>query len=111
MSLPTASINQVVPGQGALAPPAAPRRRRRFVANRKARAGLSILSLYLFLAVVGPWIAPYDPDARSADLLQAPSAAHWFGTTHLGQDILSQVLVGTRGVMLVGLTAGIVATI
>jgi peptide/nickel transport system permease protein len=44
-------------------------------------------------------------------LVQPPSAAHWFGTTHLGQDVFSQILVGTRGVMVVGLTAGVVATI
>ncbi len=50
------------------------------------------------------------PVARSSDLLQAPSGKHWFGTTHLGQDVFSQILVGTRGVMFVGLLAGIVAT-
>ncbi len=88
----------------------AARRRFRFVANPKAATGLVILTVYLVLAVIGPWIAPSDPDARSNDILQSPSWRHWFGTTHLGQDILSQVLVGTRGVMEVGLVAGLVAT-
>ena len=83
----------------------------RFVSNAKAATGLFILGIYGVLAVIGSWIAPYDPDARSSDLVQPPSAAHWFGTTHLGQDVLSQILVGTRGVMVVGLTAGVVATI
>ena len=36
---------------------------------------------------------------------------HWFGTTHLGQDIFSQVLVGTRSVVFVGLLAGVVAIV
>ena len=85
------------------------RRRFRFVANPKAATGLLILIGYLILAVIGPWIAPFDPDARGDDILQGPSGRHWFGTTHLGQDIFSQVLVGTRGVMEVGLTAGLVA--
>ncbi len=117
MTIPTSSIDQVIPGQGAMAQPAsatptkAKRRRFRFVANGKAATGLILLGIYLLFALIGPWVAPYDPDARSADLLQPPSAAHWFGTTHLGQDILSQILVGTRGVMLVGLTAGLVATV
>ncbi|WP_319463675.1 ABC transporter permease [Micromonospora sp. RTP1Z1] len=113
MTIPTSSIEQVIPKQGAMAQPsAAPRRRRwRFVANGKAATGLALVAGYVLLAVIGPWIAPYDPDARSDALLQPPSAQHWFGTTHLGQDVFSQILVGARGVMLVGLTAGVVATV
>src|SRR5262245_1335414 len=86
------------------------RRRLRFVANAKAAVGLTILSVYAVFAVIGPWIAPYDPSARSRDLVAPPSAQHWFGTTHLGQDVLSQILVGARGVMLVGFLAGAIAT-
>ncbi len=117
MTIPTSSIDQVIPGQGAMAQPAAAtptkakRRRFRFVANGKAATGLILLGVYLLFAIIGPWVAPFDPDARSADLLQPPSGRHWLGTTHIGQDVLSQILVGTRGVMLVGLTAGVVATI
>ncbi|WP_174534147.1 ABC transporter permease [Micromonospora chalcea] len=112
MTLSPSSIEQVIPGQGAMAQPSARARRRfRFVANGKAATGLAVLGVYVLLAVIGPWIAPYDPDARSADVLQAPSARHWFGTTHLGQDIFSQILVGARSVMVVGLTAGVLATI
>ncbi|MEQ0560611.1 ABC transporter permease [Amycolatopsis sp. NEAU-NG30] len=87
------------------------RRRFRFLAGGKAGTGLAVIVFFLVIAVIGEWIAPYDPSARSSDLLEGPSARHWFGTTHLGQDIFSQVLVGTRSVMLVGLTAGVVATI
>jgi len=117
MTIPTSSVEQVIPGQGAMAQPEdrkpvkAKRRRFRFVSNAKAATGLIIIGFYLLFAIIGPWIAPYDPDAQSEELVQPPSAAHWFGTTHLGQDVLSQILVGTRGVMIVGLTAGVVATI
>jgi peptide/nickel transport system permease protein len=117
MTIPTSSVEQVIPGQGAMAQPddatptRARRQRFRFVANAKATTGLVVLGLYILFAIIGPWIAPYDPDAQSEDLVQAPSAQHWFGTTHLGQDILSQILVGTRSVIFVGLLAGIVATI
>ncbi|MFR9777531.1 ABC transporter permease [Micromonospora sp. MS34] len=116
MAISPSSIDQVVPGQGAMAQPSATpgrakRRRFRFMANTKAATGLVILAVYCLFAVIGPWVAPYDPDARSGDILQAPSARHWFGTTHLGQDIFSQILVGTRSVMVVGLIAGVLATI
>ncbi|WP_433366310.1 ABC transporter permease [Actinoplanes sp. CA-142083] len=117
MTIPTSSIEQVIPGQGSMAQPESPkpgkvkRQRFRFVRNRKAAAGLIILAVYVLLAIIGPWIAPYDPSARSNDLVQGPSAAHWFGTTHLGQDIFSQILVGARSVVYVGFLAGIIATV
>lgn len=69
-----------------------------------------MLGFFCLIAIIGPWIAPFDPSARSSDLIQSPSGKHWFGTTHLGQDIFSQVLVGTRGVMFVGLLVGVIAT-
>jgi peptide/nickel transport system permease protein len=93
------------------APPAARRARLRFLRNRKTAAGLVILGCFALVAVIGPWIAPYEPSASSDAILQAPSFQHFFGTTQTGQDILSQVLVGTRGVMVVGFTAGICATV
>lgn len=48
-------------------------------------------------ALLGPFIVPYDPLASdTAAALQAPSAAHWFGTDNLGRDIFSRVIVATR---------------
>ncbi|HWS35343.1 MAG TPA: ABC transporter permease [Actinoplanes sp.] len=113
MSIPTSSIEQVIPVQGAMAQPAKKARRNsfRFVANKKAATGLIILGIYLLLAIIGPWLAPYDPGARGDQLVAPPSADHWMGTTHLGQDVWSQLLVGTRSVMFVGFFAGIVATV
>ncbi|GIF17708.1 peptide/nickel transport system permease protein [Actinoplanes tereljensis] len=118
MTIPTSSIEQVIPGQGAMAQPSAEpaktakakRQRFLFVRNGKAATGLIVFGLYVLFAIIGPWIAPYDPSGRSNDLVQGPSAAHWFGTTHLGQDIFSQILVGTRSVMYVGFLAGLIAT-
>ena len=80
--------------------------------NAKSLTGLIILGVFTLLAIFGPFIAPYDPDAL--DLLhrnEAPSGIHWLGTTHMGQDVLSQIIIGTRGVMVVGFLAGIIATI
>jgi peptide/nickel transport system permease protein len=115
MTIPTSSIAQVIPGQGAMAQPdsAKPAKRRRFtfLRNVKAATGLVIFGLYALFAIIGPWVAPYDPDARGNDLVKGPSGAHWLGTDHLGRDILSQLLVGTRSVLYVGLLAGVVATV
>ncbi len=88
------------------------RRRKKFVSlrNGKSVAGLVILFVFVVIAIIGPLIAPYDPDALSNSLLQAPSAAHWLGTDHLGRDVFSQILVGTQSVMLVGVLAGVLAT-
>jgi peptide/nickel transport system permease protein len=79
--------------------------------NGKTKAGLLIMAFFVLIAIVGEWIAPFDPSAMSTDMLQPPSLKHWFGTTQTGQDIFSQVLVGTRGVLVVGLVAGAIATI
>jgi peptide/nickel transport system permease protein len=82
-----------------------------FVRNGKSLTGLVILVIFTILGIIGPWIAPQDPNASSLDLLVGPSSAHWMGTDQLGRDVFSQLLVGTRGVMLVGLIAGVIATL
>lgn len=53
-----------------------------------------VLAAVLLLAVIGPLLAPYDPLKNSVEILQPPSAAHWFGTDYLGRDVLSRVLAG-----------------
>ncbi|MEV0094118.1 ABC transporter permease [Streptomyces sp. NPDC050738] len=91
-------------------PPSA-KRRFRFLRGRKTVVGFAILGFFVLIAIAGPWLAPYDPDKMGPELLQAPSASHWFGTTQTGQDVLSQILVGTRGVLIVGFVAGAFATV
>jgi len=82
-----------------------------FLRNGKVTTGLVILGFFALLALLGPWIAPYDPNQVSDALLSPPSATHWLGTDHTGRDILSQLVVGTRGVLVVGLVAGVSATV
>ena len=56
-----------------------------------------LFTLFVLMALVGPWIAPYDPLAtNTAIAMQPPSVAHWFGTDALGRDLLSRVIVATR---------------
>lgn len=94
-------------------PGASERQRLLFLRNSKAITGLVILGTFTILGVIGPWIAPYDPQMMSrvaGDRLASPSLAHWLGTDHLARDIMSQLLVGTRGVMEVAFAAGLIAT-
>jgi len=59
--------------------------------------GLLIVVAFFVLGIVGPWVTPYDPTALDATQRNlGPSAAHPFGTTGFGQDVLSRVLDGTR---------------
>jgi peptide/nickel transport system permease protein len=62
-----------------------------------ALAGAALLAVFLLCAVLAPWLAPHDPAQLDlAARLQAPSAAHWFGTDELGRDVLSRTLYGAR---------------
>src|SRR5947209_8737737 len=69
--------------------------------------GVVITLVFIVLAVIGPWIAPYDPSAVSDAATAAPSFDHWLGTTQNGQDILSQMLYGAQASMFVGLGAAV----
>jgi peptide/nickel transport system permease protein len=65
-----------------------------------------VLLLIAALALLAPWVAPYDPLGTSWSLVRkAPSAAHWFGTDEVGRDLLSRVIWGGRA----SLAAGVIA--
>jgi peptide/nickel transport system ATP-binding protein/peptide/nickel transport system permease protein len=80
-----------------------------FLSNKIGVAGLVILAMFIFVGVFAPYIAPYDPYARSGKPFEAPSAAHWLGTNDVGQDIFSEVLVGTRISLLIGVAAALIS--
>ena len=80
--------------------------------NGKSLTGLIILAVFALAAIFAPLITRYEPLEKDYHALkQAPSAAHWLGTTHMGEDVFSQIVYGTRGVLIVGLLAGVIATI
>jgi peptide/nickel transport system permease protein len=70
------------------------------VADRLGRSGLAAaitLAVIVFVAVLAPVVAPYDPNEPDLlNVLSNPSAAHWFGTDALGRDILSRLIWGAR---------------
>jgi peptide/nickel transport system permease protein len=76
------------------------------LSNPLAKAGFIIIFIVFFLAMLAPWVSPYDPDYINVKaILLAPSAQHWMGTDGLGRDVLSRMLHGGRISLLVGLVA------
>jgi len=102
----------------AAAGPAAPRRRGRphlrLPRSPKVLIGVALVLGFLVVAIFGSTLAPYDP-SRTFSLTESfplpPSAHHLLGTTQQQQDVLSQLLVGTRSTVLVAFIAGMIATI
>ena len=80
--------------------------------NRKSIAGLIILGVFVLVAILADWIAPYGATQKDRSALrQPPSFEHWLGTTHMGEDVLSQIIFGTRGVIVVGFLSAAIATV
>ncbi len=81
--------------------------------NKKVKVGIILTLVFVAIAIFGPLLAPYDPSAQSAAQgasVAAPSLGHLFGTDQLGRDIFSQVLVGTRTTLILGILTGVIAT-
>jgi peptide/nickel transport system permease protein len=73
--------------------------RRYWVQQRTGMIGLFLLMFVILLVSIGPFFAPYNPNAIDPnynDLLAAPSGAHWMGTDNFGRDVFSRWLYGGR---------------
>ena len=84
---------------------------RLLTSNRKVSLGMGILVFFVLLAIFGPLLFRQDPNTFSTDILQPPSATHWLGTTQTGQDVLTQVVIGTRLSLFMGFGIGIMTMI
>lgn len=74
--------------------------------NKMAMAGLGFLVLLIAIALLTPWIAPYEYHEQRLGLgASPPSAAHWLGTDVLGRDLLTRIMYGTRVSLMVGFVA------
>jgi peptide/nickel transport system permease protein len=106
------TASQPVPGGSV--PRTSPRRQRglRLPRSPKVIAGVGMLAFFVLWSIIGPLVAPYDPNRIFANspVPLPPSAAHWLGTTKLQQDVFSQLLVGGGDMLLVSLIAGVIAT-
>ncbi|HUF15201.1 MAG TPA: ABC transporter permease [Acidimicrobiia bacterium] len=99
-----------------MATPTATRSQRWQVLRRSGTfwVGAFLTVMWVFFAISGDVVTPYDPLGTPQDLLnrlQPPSAEHWFGTDSIGRDVLSRVLAGARQVLTVALAATVLGTI
>lgn len=77
---------------------------KRFKKNKRAMVGLYITALFIIVAILAPWISPYDPYAYNMKaLLQPPSFSHPFGTDQFGRDVLSRIIHGSRISLMIGM--------
>src|SRR5262245_29942610 len=74
----------------------------RFRQNKLSLVGLVVVAAVLVTGLAAPLIAPSDPFELVGTRLAPPQAGHLFGTDHLGRDVLSGVLYGTRTSLQVG---------
>lgn len=84
--------------------------------DRFAAAGIAIYLLFIAVAVLAPWIAPYDPQQTivQGDTLMAgrpPGGDFLLGTTNVGRDIFSQLVFGARPALTVGFAAAFAVTL
>ncbi len=78
-----------------------------FLKNKMAVAGFVIVLAMFVVSLTAPWLAPYHPNAIDLkNILDPPSAKHWFGTDQLGRDVLSRMVWGAG----ISLKVGFVAT-
>ncbi len=76
--------------------------------NAALLAGVVMVAGIFILALIGPMITPYNPTRNNYGVaVQAPSAAHPFGTDKFGRDQLSRIIMGTR----IDLSVGIICTL
>ena len=81
-----------------------------FQLSLMGKVGVGILAFWILVALVGPFLAPYDPaDFVSDDSFGPISASHWLGTDYIGRDILSRVLYGARLTMALSFMATVLA--
>ena len=96
--------------------PAAPKPRKRFLAQTVRRYpaaafGASLLVVIIAVAALAPVLGTVDPEAVSPmHRLRPPSGESWFGTDMLGRDVWSRTIYGTRVSVFVGLMVAVLST-
>ena len=75
--------------------------------NSKVTIGSAILLFFILVALFGPLIVTQDPLKYTLNLMAPPSAEHLLGTNQGGQDIFSQLVIGTRSTLFWSLVSGV----
>ena len=81
-----------------------------FKMNTSMKWGLGIALFFILVAIFAPIISPYDPHELGTPYLK-PSAEHLLGTNDIGQDILSELIYGTRVSLLIGMFTSLIVTV
>lgn len=85
---------------------------RTFKSNKTSLVGLFMALGVIVIALISPWISPYDPVAQDMNVQHAPPGwAHPFGTDSYGRDQLSRVLWGSRVSLVVGILSVLFAMV
>lgn len=77
--------------------------------NKSVVVGILIIFFFVIMAVFAVQISPYDPHLRTGKAYEEPSASHWLGTNDIGQDILSEIIYGTRVSMVIGVFSALLS--
>ncbi|SHH88601.1 peptide/nickel transport system permease protein [Sporobacter termitidis DSM 10068] len=72
--------------------------------------GAAIVGVFVLVAVLAPVLAPYDPYKMGIPYIK-PSAEHLLGTNDVGQDLLSELIYGTRISLFIGIFTSIIVTV
>ncbi len=83
---------------------------KRFLRHKLGVISLVFLGVVILLAILAPFLTPYDPAQISGSFSKPPSAEHWLGTDQIGRDIFTRLLYGTRVSLAVGLITTLVST-
>jgi ABC-type dipeptide/oligopeptide/nickel transport system permease subunit len=73
-------------------------------------AGVAVLGAFVVVALLAPWLTPFDPRLPTGEPLRPPGDGHLLGTNDLGQDVLSQLIVGTRTTLAVVVGVLVIST-
>lgn len=78
--------------------------------NPNIAYGMGIVSLMVLVSLLAPVLWTSSPtDIAPADRLDGPSSAHWFGTDHLGRDVYSRTIFGSRVSLIVAAVSGVIS--
>jgi peptide/nickel transport system permease protein len=84
--------------------------RRRLLRNKLSFVAFCAIVLLVVIAILAPWIAPFDPNEPDANaVLQPPSWAHVLGTDAYGRDDLSRIIIASRVDLLVPFVSTLLA--
>lgn len=74
--------------------------------------GAALAAALVLVAALAPWLAPYDTSAQNIrEISRPPSVAHWLGTDHVGVDVLSRLIMGSRLSLAIGLGASVLTVL